>query len=911
MRRRPALSRRAFAPLALILGAALFDPNTVFAQQITLISAASDGTQASGGDSFEPAISADGRFVAFGSAATNLVPGDTNGVGDVFVKDRVSGAIERVSVRTTGEQGTDGSGNPFISADGRFVVFASNAPLVAEDTNTCGQPVAACTDVYIHDRQTHVTTRVSVSSTGAQGLDASFIRGLSADGRFVLFASRSPNLVNNDTNNVDDLFLHDRQTATTTRVSVDLVGGQLTNATAAGVMSADGRVIVYSVQHAVDQPWELYLRDRESGEVSVLSLAFPPRNLPAPFDPLAYRPFTVGATHISDDGRVVVVVETSDRITTMRPLPPISRYLLHDRLTGHTIATEWRESVGPYNGDMMALSGDGRTYASALGIDEIQLIDRVGGLRETILTANARSYRPVSLSSDGRYTAFAPYNGETTPPQQVYVYDRDSGDGDGMASAWETAFGLNPTNLTDAAADADLDGVTNLQEYVRGTHPAAVPSATRYFAEGAANAFFTTRLAAVNPGDDTAAVVFRFLGSNGATSSVMRTIAPRSRITVDLPANGPTPGNDFSTIIESNHTVVVDRTMTWDSTGYGAHAETAILAPSTTWHLAEGATHGAFDLFYLLQNPNGARANVTIDYLRQAPLAPVSKTYAVEPNTRMTIPVDGEGSELEAVDVAAAITSDLPIVVERAMYSTRPGQPAFAAGHGAAGVTAPALRWFLAEGATGTFFDLYVLVGNPNTTASNLKVTYLLPSGAPFEKTYSVGPRQRLTIYVQDEDARLANTPVSVIVESTNNQPVVVERAMWWPKDQWHEAHVSAGATTTGTRWALADGEVSSDAFATETYILIANTSTTAGTATVTLLEEGGTPTQVIVDLQASSRVNVPVSGLLPPSAGGRRRFGALVESNGVEIVVERAMYSNAGGITWGAGTAALGTKLQ
>jgi hypothetical protein len=134
---------------------------------------------------------------------------------------------------------------------------------------------------------------------------------------------------------------------------------------------------------------------------------------------------------------------------------------------------------------------------------------------------------------------------------------------------------------------------------------------------------------------------------------------------------------------------------------------------------------------------------------------------------------------------------------------------------------------------------------------------------------------------------------------------------MWWPKDQWHEAHVSAGATTTGTRWALADGEVSADEFATETYILIANTSTTAGTATVTLLEEGGTPTQVIVDLQPSSRVNVPVSGLLPPSAGGRRRFGALVESNGVEIVVERAMYSNAGGITWGAGTAALATKLQ
>jgi hypothetical protein len=348
--------------------------------------------------------------------------------------------------------------------------------------------------------------------------------------------------------------------------------------------------------------------------------------------------------------------------------------------------------------------------------------------------------------------------------------------------------------------------------------------------------------------------------------------------------------------------------MTWDNTGYGAHTETSIAAPSTTWHLAEGATHGAFDLFYLLQNPNDAEARVTINYLRQAPLTPVTRTYTVEPNSRKTIPVDGEGPELEAVDVAATITSTAPIVVERAMYSTRPGQPAFAAGHGAAGVAAPALRWFLAEGATGDFFDLYVLVANPNAAESTLEVTYLLPDGAPFTKLYSVGPRQRLTIYPEIEDARLANTPVSVIVASTNNQPVVVERAMWWPKGQWHEAHVSAGATTTGTRWALADGEVSTSS---ETYILIANTSTTAGSATVTLLEESGTPVTIPVDLHPSSRLNVPVSAYLPPTAGGApRRFGALIESNGVEIVVERAMYSNAGGITWGAGTAALGTKL-
>jgi hypothetical protein len=405
-------------------------------------------------------------------------------------------------------------------------------------------------------------------------------------------------------------------------------------------------------------------------------------------------------------------------------------------------------------------------------------------------------------------------------------------------------------------------------------------------------------------------VVFRFLGSGGQTSSVLRTIEPRSRMTLDLSANGPTHGNDFSSVIESDRLVVVDRTMTWDGTGYGAHTETALTAPSTTWYLAEGATHGAFDLFYLLQNANDSDAHVTVNYLRQAPLTPVTKTYTVERNSRKTIWVDAEGSELDAVDTAASITSDLPIVAERAMYSARAGQPPFAAGHGAAAVAAPALRWFLAEGATGNFFDLFVLVGNPNTTQSNLKVTYLLPSGTPIERNYSVGPQQRLTINVQDQDARLDNTPVSVIVESLNNQPVVVERARWWPKGEWYESHVSAGATTTGTKWALADGEVT---IGGDTYILIANTSATAGSATVTLLPEFGIgdPVTITRNLEPSSRVTVAVSEILPPFAGSLRRFGALIESNGVEIVVERSIYTSVGGITWSAGTAALGTKLQ
>jgi hypothetical protein len=248
------------------------------------------------------------------------------------------------------------------------------------------------------------------------------------------------------------------------------------------------------------------------------------------------------------------------------------------------------------------------------------------------------------------------------------------------------------------------------------------------------------------------------------------------------------------------------------------------------------------------------------------------------------------------------------------MYSTRPNQPAFAAGHGGAGVTAPAPRWFLAEGSTGQFFDMYVLIANPNTTASEVRVTYLLGNGgASFSKTLTVGAQTRKTLSIRDEDPRLTDTAVSVIVETLNNQPLVVERAMWWPRDQWYEAHLSAGATTTGTKWALAEGEVTfDDTPAWDTFILIANTSSTAGSATVTLYPESGDPITQTVELQANSRVNVPVSGFFPPQPlPFSRRFGAVVESNGVEIVVERAMYQTVNDVIWSIGTASLATKLQ
>ena len=187
--------------------------------QTTRVSVASDGTQGNG-LSAHPSLSANGRYVAFASSASNLVSGDTNGAEDVFVHDRKTGRTTLVSVASDGTQGNGESAFPSISDTGRYVAFFSSASnLVSGDTNFAS-------DIFVHDRQTGQTTRVSVASDGTQANDGSGVLSLSANGRYVAFESVASNLVSGDTNNSQDIFVHDRKTGQTTRVTVASNGTQ-------------------------------------------------------------------------------------------------------------------------------------------------------------------------------------------------------------------------------------------------------------------------------------------------------------------------------------------------------------------------------------------------------------------------------------------------------------------------------------------------------------------------------------------------------------------------------------------------------------------------------------------------------------------------------------------------------------
>jgi uncharacterized repeat protein (TIGR01451 family) len=488
-------------------------------------------------------------------------------------------------------------------------------------------------------------------------------------------------------------------------------------------------------------------------------------------------------------------------------------------------------------------------------------------------------------------------------------------DNDALPNDWETRFGLDSASGAGdngAGGDPDGDGRTNFQELAEGSHPRGF--VITYLAEGATGTFFDTRLALANPTGQTARVLCRYQKDDGTVVADYRTMAPMSRLTIDVDGVTSMASAAFSSLIEADVQIVADRTMTWGAGGYGSHAERGVLTrTATTWYLAEGATHGNFDLFYLIQNPGPVAAQIEIAYLRPAPNAPIVRPYAVQPNSRLTIRVD-DVPGLSETDVSAAIrsTNTVPIIVERAMYFSRPDQ-VYAGGHESAGVTAAATRWFLAEGATGSFFNMFILIANPSTDAATVQMDYLLTNGQTVTVPHTVAANSRLTLNVAEEAPPLASANMSTVVTSTNAVPIVVERAMWWPAPgfNWQEAHNSPGEIVTGTRWAVGEGE-SGGAQGTQTYLLIANTSTFAGSARVVLLFEDGTTTEKVFALPASSRTNVSVEVEFPTAFG--RRFGALIETQGgtpAQIVVERAMYSNANGIIWAAGTNALATKLQ
>jgi CSLREA domain-containing protein len=435
------------------------------------------------------------------------------------------------------------------------------------------------------------------------------------------------------------------------------------------------------------------------------------------------------------------------------------------------------------------------------------------------------------------------------------------------------------------------------------------PTYTRYFAEGATGSFFSTTYSLSNFGTTAATATLTFDTDAGQTVTHVVDVPAGGRpVTIPVDAIGGLDQATFGTRITANVPLVSSRTMTWDATGYGSHADNGVAAPRTRWFLAEGVT-GAFDTYVLVYNPSGTAADIAMTFSRVAPLPPIVRTYSVQPHSRLTVPVDGVDPDLAATDVAIDISSNnaVPIVVERSVYLSS-ATTVYEAGTGTS-ASDVGTAWYFGEGAALGTFDTYLLLFNPSTTAAAVDVRYLRAVGAPVLASYTVQPQSRLSVPT-DLIPGLDGQEFGMVVTSTNGVPVAAERATWGGGQAFIDGHASPGIGTPSIRWGLNGGEASTSAGA-DTYILIVNPTATDTTARITLFFENGTSSPArTVQVPAERRVNVSVASTFPEADGAR--FSMLVESIGAgtpAIVVERSTYTSPGSV-WRASSNEPGTPL-
>ena len=350
------------------------------------VTLAYDGGEASD-SSYFPTVSGDGGIVAFGSNAVNIVQRDFNNAHDIFVRDLSAGVNTRVSVGAGGAEANAASHGAALSHDGRFVAFYSSASnLVQGDTNKVA-------DVFVHDRQAGTTSRVSVASDGTEGNGPSQNPALSADGRWVTFSTTATNLAPGAVGSKSKVLLHDRETGTTTEVSVRPDGTSGTEDSSLPKISADGRYVSFisSDGRIVPSPrfigMNAYVRDLQSGttvRVNATSLSSLGYAIPKPGTPVTVSPDGRYATLLTDSA---MVPEDTNRVSDAYRV----------ELATGTVA---RVSVG---------------------VDGVQG-DKASGL---LITG-------ASMSADGRYVAFDSdatnlVPGDTNGMRDIFV--RDTVDG--------------------------------------------------------------------------------------------------------------------------------------------------------------------------------------------------------------------------------------------------------------------------------------------------------------------------------------------------------------------------------------------------------------------------------------------------------------------------------------------------
>jgi len=409
---------------------------------------------------------------------------------------------------------------------------------------------------------------------------------------------------------------------------------------------------------------------------------------------------------------------------------------------------------------------------------------------------------------------------------------------------------------------------------------------TWYFAEGYTGPGFQEYLCLQNPNDAAANVTieYRFRSGGGKTQNL--TIGPNTRETVDV--NGVVgPNQEVSTKVSADQVIIAERPMYFKFGGInGGHDVVGATAPAYEWYFAEGYTGAGFQEWLTLQNPNDVPANVTITYDFRSGGGAV-QNLTIGANTRQTVDVNAAVGPNQ--EVSATVSADQLIVAERPMYFNFNG---INGGHDVVGAYYPDYEWYFAEGYTGTGFQEWLTLQNPNGVAADVLIAYQFRNGTEKVEEITIGPYTRETV---DVNAAVgANQEVSTIVMTDETTPIIAERPMYFNSHGINDGHDVVGTNVPYDYWYFAEGYTGTGF---QEWLTIQNPNDVSADVTIVYLTRGGGETFEELTVGPFSRETVDVNS----SVGWNQEVSAIVITDpDTPIIAERPMYFDFNGINGG-----------
>ncbi len=399
-----------------------------------------------------------------------------------------------------------------------------------------------------------------------------------------------------------------------------------------------------------------------------------------------------------------------------------------------------------------------------------------------------------------------------------------------------------------------------------------------FFAEGCTAPGFDTYLLLENPGSEPEEATLDLYGNAGPVSSSGVVVPARSRLTLHL--NRMAPAGDVSARLSTSKgsPLNAQRSMYFDYHGIKDGHTTGAADVSRQWYFAEGYTGEGFDTYILVLNPQKETAHLTLELM--TPEGNSTHGFEVSPGTRRTIRLN---DLLPGAEIAAVVTSDLPVVAERAVYfdmGERSG------GSVAMGAQAAAEEWYFAEGYTGGEFDTWLLLANPSPSPVTAFASLQRGDGVILEREVPLQPRSRATVHI-DEIPGLENAEVSTRVRA-DYPGVVAERAMYF---SYHGSfgtagggHAAVGAVAPSSHWLIPEGYTGTGF---ESWILVSNLEDKTVSVRLVVMGESGAETTREFSLPPHARLSVLENDLL----AGEGVSAEVTALGGERLVVEGAFY--------------------